>query len=550
VLDATPLRPNQERAITAAKKAAQEGYPPQCIVGPPGCGKSRIMRELARWGVERGWRVNLYTHRVMVTSQTIETFTAAGVPFGCRAAGFERYQDDAAPVQICSLPTEYRRLATPGLAHQLDDADLVLVDEIHQQASTAGRYVFGKEAEDGYRGHFGRGASVLGFSATPVRLRGLVQGHIEAGNYREMRDIRAHVPVQGFGAPEPDFQDMRIKELLARNARGEFSSRGCEKVFSPEVIFGDVFSHWNVHNPDGAPTVLYAPSSKAALWFVHKWHAMGVAAAAITDQGIIHTERSPAGTLVKRERDPTPTARQEVLELVRNGIIKVLNNRFILRESIDLPELYCCVMATAMGSLSAFLQSVGRLQRYFPAYDGWKILIDHGGNWDRHLSPNMNRSWPLHATDIEMAKAIKALKESIKGNEAEPIQCPKCRAFRKTGKECYQCGHRHAMSVRPVRMHDGKLVQKRGRQTKYKPPKTKEAVCKAAWKSALFRAGRANCTLAQAVKFAKDKCEGVCEFDLSLTGMDLPKWGDPQWGKLVRHVYPWTVKPRAKKASA
>ena len=86
-----------------------------------------------------------------------------------------------------------------------------------------------------------------------------------------------------------------------------------------------------------------------------------------------------------------PLKRAEVIDKLRAGDIKVICNRYVMREGIDIPELYHIILATPIGSLSSYVQVVGRALRNHPSLD--KVIVqDHAGNFWRHGSANANRA--------------------------------------------------------------------------------------------------------------------------------------------------------------
>jgi hypothetical protein len=85
------------------------------------------------------------------------------------------------------------------------------------------------------------------------------------------------------------------------------------------------------------------------------------------------------------------------------------------------------------------------------------IVLDFGGNYWQHGSPNHDRPWkewwglPEHVVSKMHQQNIRD------GLEQEPIRCPKCSAERKSGTKCPICGFEHPKSQRIVRMEDGAL---------------------------------------------------------------------------------------------
>jgi superfamily II DNA or RNA helicase len=160
-------------------------------------------------------------------------------------------------------------------------------------------------------------------------------------------------------------------------------------------------------------------------------------------------------------------ARMEVLCGSECGDIRVLCNRFVLREGIDAPWLAHGIFATVFGSLQSDLQSGGRLLRSHR--DMASVTIqDHGGNWHKHGSLNADRHWSLSDT----ASGLAQLREERFrcGEEREPRRCHQCTRI-VTGNKCF-CGEEFEGKrySRPVVQSDGELVMVEGQV--YKPRKT------------------------------------------------------------------------------
>ena len=156
-----------------------------------------------------------------------------------------------------------------------------------------------------------------------------------------------------------------------------------------------------------------------------------------------------------------------------------------MREGIDAPWLEHGILATVFGSLSTYLQSVGRLLRASPGKDRCTIQ-DHGGNWHAHGSPNIDRHWDLEYTPgVAAAMRADALREKY---EREPARCPQCSQII-MGRTCPTCGAavNHSKKVRPVVTSDGELVEMRGdvyrRRFRLHKPDTE-----AKWLTMYFRA--------------------------------------------------------------
>lgn len=444
-----PLWPHQERGIEEIKKLILAGEKRNCLTSPTGGGKSRIIEELILWGVKQGWQVSLYTHRQLLRDQISRSLHTSGIDHGMNASGFA--QEPWKNVHVCMSQTVMSRLRNGG---ELHDSQLVIVDECHDQSRGGCEGLLNK--------HIEAGAALVGVTATPLDIGHLYQNLVVAGLNSELRDCGAHVWCRCFEPTVPD-----IHRELRRMKTGEFQQGDVVKAVMTPVIFGHVLTHWKKLNPYARPTILFAPGVKESIWFMDQFKRVGVKAAHICGESVIVD-----GEEMKSNRE----TRQQVLEDVAKGEIKVVCNRFVLREGVDSPSLYHGILATCMGSPVSFLQSVGRILRSHPSLDH-VILQDHGGNVHRHGSPNENREWDMGKTASEVCSERKQKLEE--NPDLQPIVCPECGHIRKGGPQCPSCLFQHTKSIRRVIQLDGSLVEvSEGSKKKAKPPESDEAMWK------------------------------------------------------------------------
>ena len=232
----------------------------------------------------------------------------------------------------------------------------------------------------------------------------------------------------------------------------------------------------------------------------------------------------------------TKENRKLLLEKSKSGEIKILCNRFVLREAIDMPWLYHAIFATVMGSTTTALQSVGRLQRFFPGY-AVKILQDHGGFAWRHGSPNSDRYWQLGNTNSSYAK--ERIEKIIKGEIPEGMRCPKCSMWRTGGPVCpnESCRHASSQSVRAVRQVNGKLKHIKG--SVFTAENMVERA-KKLWKYWLWRGGKAGMTVGGIVAACGDDArkKGI-KVDFNSVPWKPPAADSMEWHRLARDHWPW-----------
>lgn len=501
------------------------------VVAPCGAGKSRIMMQMAAEEVARGGNVRIYVHRQMLREQMSRVFREAGLDHGVMAAGAE--YDESHRIQICMADSVYSR-AIVRSSWSLGRPTLVMLDEAHQQTGNKAVSILkGGANQNGFtwRGHLQEGAAVVGFSATPVNCDTLYDRIVECGSYSEMRKVGAHSMVRVYSPSEIDCAG------LSRNADFEFSSRQLEG--RAVKIFGDCYSSWLKLNPDGYPTVLFAPSVETSRWFVREWARKGVMAAHIDGEACIVPVRESDGSIRLETYESSEDVRNDILAGSKAGEIALICNRFVLREAIDMPWIRHGIAATVFGGIASYLQSVGRIQRYHPDYP-FKVWQCHGGSYWRHGSPNADREWELGCTNKSIAEGrASRIAKSDSPQDLEGICCPKCSVWRQHGPRCPGCGHSHKLSVRSVQMVSGELKLMRGMVNKIKS-KGKAKTPDKIWSSVLWGSARVNRSVSSAVAIYRQRCakEGVyC--DVNRLKFAPPSATSPEYHRSVCDVYPW-----------
>jgi DNA repair protein RadD len=433
-----PLWPMQERGICLTLNAIEKGIRRILLTSPTGTGKSRLVCELIDRLAEQQWYAVLYTNRRLLIEQLQRVLTKHGFDVGVRAAGYDHRDDAFWPVQISSLPTEASRVLKKGRwdIHGKGRQCIAIVDEAHLNAGTQARAIMQRHVEAGH--------TVLGVTATPLDLEGVYDELLIAGTVSEGQRCGALVEAIAYDFASPDLKGVKAAE-------GEdLSEPQIRKAMMRPGLIGRVFDAFDQLNPDRRPSLGFAPGVEESIWFAEEFTKRGVKAAHIDGEHI---------WIDGELHDTSPELRRQVIEASKDDI-KVLWNRFVLREGIDAPWLAHGILATIMGSLQTFLQSGGRLLR---ACEGKTCATfqDHGANFMRHGSLNEDREWFLEQT-ATMAYARRA--DRMRQNpERQPFRCPKCGRVWVRGTICNParggCGHKlnPFKKSREVVMADGVL---------------------------------------------------------------------------------------------
>lgn len=437
---ALPLWPHQERAVDVALSMIDGGVRRVCLTSPTGGGKTRIVQEIAQRLLNGGRRVALYTNRRMMIDQLSEGLMAAGMYHGVRAAGWDEEGDH--PFQVCSMQTEASRVLKRGEKelHACRPGDLAIWDEAHLHT--------GEGATEIMRRHLEGGASVLGVTATPLGIGAHYDQLIQAGTMSELRACGALVPAWHYGCDEPDlkaFKRARKKEKVTEGQ--DLSERQQGEVMMVPGIMGRVWSWYCQLNPQHKPAVLFGPSVEHALWFAEQFENQGIAAA--------HVDSEDVWIRGKWYRADA-RAREAVRYGSKSGEIKVVTNRYVLREGIDWPWVEHLILCFIAGSVQTYLQVGGRGLRAYPGKERL-VVQDHGGCWWRHGSLNEDRQWLLEYTpEIVYGMRANRLRQVP---SKQPVVCPKC-GLVISRRRCV-CGYEFppGKPSRPVVGTDGKVRQ-------------------------------------------------------------------------------------------
>ena len=444
----------QDRALGQIAEAMADGYRKILITAPTGFGKTRLMQQVLGWG----YPAALYTDRRLLLEQLHGRLGQSGFQMGIRASGWKH--NVLPDIQLAMIQTEHSQVIDAE-SRRHHNARLVLFDEAHRLKADQAKALRELHIEDG--------ATLIGLTATPVGLGAQVtideDGNetredplydklVVAATMSECRKVGALLPADHYAPSEPDMRGMEKHRMPT----GDYSGSEMRKKFCRPVVFGSVLREWRRLNPDQEPTILFGPDVAGSKWFHDQFVEEGISAAHIDGEDV----------LINGEHfESTREVREELLGDFRRGEISILCNRFVLREGIDVPEIKHCIFATAMGSVTSYIQAGGRALRSHPSMD--RITIqDHGGNWHRHGSLNSDREWRLDDTEKSIRQRRNGQLE--RKEQDEGIACPECFAIRREGKTCPNCGHVSHGKSRVVIQQDGTLKQMRG--DIYKPRKT------------------------------------------------------------------------------
>lgn len=386
---AVNLRPYQTASVEEVRARIRAGHKRILLVIPTGGGKTLTAASMLISAVAKGSPVLFVAHRKELIDQTAKSFGRLGVTqYGIIRANDPR-RDPTAPIQIASLPTLVNRTKPP--------AKVVFIDESHRAlAKSYQKHIFEVYTD----------SVIVGLTATPCRTDGkplgmsftqmvigatysqlIEQGHIEA-------------PIV-YGTPIlPDLSGVKT-------TAGDYNLEQLEDAVNRSALIGNVVDEWTKR----------AGSRRTVVFAVSVAHSKAICEA-FTDAGVRigHID----GTTPENEREAT-------LAKLESGELQIVSNVGVLTEGWDMPSCKCLVLARPTKSLALYMQMAGRILR--PWGDDTPLILDHGGNVDRHGMPHEDREWSLEAK-VKRSKQV-----SVK-------PCPQCFAYVPNfAQTCPHCDH-------------------------------------------------------------------------------------------------------------
>lgn len=393
------LRDYQLEAVEQIRAAIRRGRRRVLLVLPTGAGKTLTAAYMIASALARGKRSQFVAHRKELIDQTVTAFARLGITsVGVVRAGDKR-RDSSQPIQVSSIQTLANRTQP--------DFDLVFVDEAHRSgAKSYIDHVFARHER----------AVIVGLTATPIRGDNKPLGE----QYDEIvLGVKySQLISEGFLSEPRCYSTPLLPDLsTVRTSGGEYNQADLEAAVNKGALIGDIYTQWAKH--PAQRTVAFAVSVAHSLAIVDSFRAHGVTAE--------HLD----GTTPEAER----TA---ILARLASGETTVVSNVGVLCEGWDLPSCKRLILARPTKSLTLYMQMGGRILR--PWEHEVPIILDHGGNWDRHGAVHRDREWSLTA------------RVSSREGIAPTRVCPTCFAhIPATSRSCPLCGAEQPAPAAPER---------------------------------------------------------------------------------------------------
>jgi superfamily II DNA or RNA helicase len=503
--------PHQIFGVSEVRRLMAAGRKRICLCSPTGGGKSKMMIQIAEDALNEGKRVlQLASRRWLLdqlyTGLTCDGFDVRQMRSGVKDIGQRGYT-------LASIPTLTARNLMPA-------ADVILVDEAHMNKADKAAELLNEYVD--------QGATIIGVTATPLELSHLYEDLILAGSRSDLRKCGALVPALVYSCGEMDTSDIK------RTATGEYAVGDIRKKIWTQAIYARVIEEHIKLNPELRPAILFAPGVEESVWFVDEYAKRGIRAAHI-DGDDVYCDGIRSTSSQER--------RDEILAQLKTGEISVVCNRFVMREGLDIPQLFHLILATPIGSILSHTQIVGRVLRNHPSLPTrdfgngvqrpYCVIQDHGGSSWRHPSPNadLEEIWRQYyrcgsakeVTDERM-DALRNAQEDNSNPLTKEVgyECPNCHAvqdFPRHGN-CYSCGHdMKGKRRRTVIQRSGELKEVTGLPVKRAKQANLPDVA-AAFERAYWAAKRKNASFRQAAAWIQT---GHLKGFEHLKGCQIPK---------------------------
>jgi superfamily II DNA or RNA helicase len=409
------LRPYQEALVAQIRFQYQLGHSSVLAVLPTGGGKTVIFSHIAQSAARKGNRVCILVHRAELLDQASRSLTAMDVPHGCIRAN--RKMDLTHSVQVASVQTLARRL------HLIppDFFQLLVVDEAHHTNAGTWRNVVE---------HF-NAAKLLGVTATPVRGDG--RGLGEWYQAMVLGPSSQQLTEAGFLASAKVLAPPGFDTSGLRKRMGDFDQKQAAQRVN--TIMGDCVGHYRKHLPDQT-AIAFCCSVAHAEAVADLFKSAGITAASID------------GTM-------SNDCRQDLLQRLGSGSIKVLTSCALIGEGVDVPSVGGCILLRPTESVGLHLQMIGRCLR--PQSGKRAVVLDHVGNTLRLGHHLEERQWSLDGI------------KKRDGNSAPSVKvCPVCFATSPSAAQaCEECGSIFPAPERhELKQVDGELVVLHNNQIK------------------------------------------------------------------------------------
>jgi superfamily II DNA or RNA helicase len=410
------LRDYQLEGVNAIRERFRAGDRNVLFQLPTGGGKTIVFSYITEGAAKKNNRVLILVHRQELIRQTSASLNDIGVEHGIIAPGFTPSWDI---VQVASVQTLVRRL------DKIHPPQLIISDECHHAGAASWSKIFS---------HFNK-ASILGVTATPVRLDGKGLGRSAGGFFDSMVNGPAVADLikRGYLATPKVYAPPIGADLSSlRKKYGEFVSGEAAAALDKPVITGCAVEHYR-KLCGGVPAIAFCASVAHAEHVADQFRAAGYQAASID------------GTMHDNDR-------KQRIQALGGGALNVLTSCDIISEGTDIPIVGAAILLRPTASTGLYLQQVGRALRM---YEGktHAVILDHVGNVMRHGMPDEDREWSLDG------EKLGGKKKKDDEKDIAVKQCDQCYCCHAPAPRCPVCGHVYEVTAREIETAEGQLQE-------------------------------------------------------------------------------------------
>lgn len=406
------------------------------VAGAAPCsfGKSYVMAEIARRSVDKGKRVLLLSHRLVLLRQN----NGALADFGHSIITINDHGDemDLTHNMYCAtLQTIQSRLKRNGFPEFMSKFDLIIIDEMHVQSSN---FLFETGIiDDTY---------VLGVSGS-IRRTGLqrqigmdYEVIVPSVSVKDLISLQKIVPCRYFEVP------MDISGLQIDSLTGDYTGKSQYKKFDNAIVYGGMLDNYKKHG-EGRKFIVFCANIAHTIKTCLEFNKAGIPTKFVVSnltrpnkpasEGYefeLFLERMEAYELLQANKHLS-LAQTGVNQAFDSGEIQGVVTISVLSTGWDYKPLSMAIFNRATRSLPLLIQMYGRVQRPF---EGKKdaIILDLATNVQRLGTAEDDRTFSLwHETNDAVGIPAEKLCEGIdkKGRKgcmrlvlASMAICPLC----------------------------------------------------------------------------------------------------------------------------
>jgi DNA repair protein RadD len=403
------LHPHQELAVEMVRASLGAGHRRPVLQAPTAFGKTVVAAAIIERTLAKGNRAIFTVPRLSLIDQTVDRFTAEGIPafdIGVVQAQHPEFAPER-PIQICSLQTLKNR--------KIPEAKIVLIDEAHENHAFVQKWMEKPEWKQ---------IPFVGLTATPW-TRGIGKLYDDLIIPTTTAELIEKGFLSKFKVFAPSHPDLAGVKTVA----GDYHERQLSAVMSEAKLTADVVQTW-LDKGEDRPTLAFCVDLGHARKLADEFNSRGVVCGYVD----AYTDRR---------------ARNELGEAFRARQVQVICSVGTLTTGIDW-DVRCIILARPTKSEILYVQIIGRGLRTGVGKDHC-LILDHSDTTLR-----LGFVTDIHHEELDDGKPNRSAKASV-AEEKKPRECPACKALKNT-HVCPSCGFAPQRQSQ-LKVRDGELVE-------------------------------------------------------------------------------------------